>query len=69
MTLEHKIKGSVVDRGGIRGTDGRLDNLNHVRRKPNVTTFSTSPHACNETSIDSALEYLEKLRESPDSST
>jgi hypothetical protein len=67
--VEHEIKGSVVDRGGIRGANGRLDNLRHVGQRPSGVTFTTIPHACDETSIQSALDYLEKLRESPDSST
>jgi hypothetical protein len=66
--VEHGIKGRVVDRGGIRGADGKLDNVRHVGQRPSGVTFTTIPHACEDTSIEAALNYLEKLRESPDSS-
>jgi hypothetical protein len=65
--MTQEIKGLVVDRGGIRGKDGRLVNQGFVRPGGDGITFTTIPHACNETSIEAAPNYLEKLRRSPDS--
>lgn len=68
----HRIKGVVVDRGGIRGPDGKLENQEHVGQrqgKGKGVTFSHIPPACDETTIEQALVYLEKLQDFPDSAS
>jgi len=68
MTTEIQVRGSVVDRGGIRGRDGKIDNLRHVGQRPGGATITPFPHTPHEPNIESTLNNRETLRKSPGSS-
>jgi len=53
----------IVDRGGVRGPDGRLINGNFVRpgESDDETPFNVNPPHCDSSTVDQALDYLSTL--------
>lgn len=60
-------KSIFVDRGGVRKPDGKIGNTDTIRGKiKRNVTLENIPPACDSTTIEPALENLEKLLNNPD---
>lgn len=61
------MSGEIVDRGGIRGKDGKL--INHLlvkRDSEKGRSLNVFPPAAEELTVDQALENLQEPQENQD---